>query len=321
MTLSPLKKARLLAGKTQVEVAEAMGVSQPNYQRWEAGNASIPAGKIKKLAKVLETNVEAILGKAQAFDTMGIDGSISDSRTYFGEVAIHFAIPQASLLLPLSEEQRLSIHNQLENNQNILIIESLDNRIVFIRRKSIYDIYFSSEAYGDFGPEHPNYKHNLGILPNDDFWYFIENIEFIDDIKEEYEEERFNELCDLIIFSEEKLDQRIAAGDIAAEKREEIIASASKCLEKLFQRATTITWQLLSGQIRQENIIEKEVVYDTFERIMFDPDDLDDLIYLPIEGYHRSIFINKNSIDYISIPMHTFNEGSLKERERLIDRS
>ena len=37
-----LKQFRVQAGLTQAKVAEAVGVSQPNYQRWEASSAPIP---------------------------------------------------------------------------------------------------------------------------------------------------------------------------------------------------------------------------------------------------------------------------------------
>ena len=42
---SKLKKYRLLARLTQTEVAEAVGVSQPTYQRWESGANSVPKAK------------------------------------------------------------------------------------------------------------------------------------------------------------------------------------------------------------------------------------------------------------------------------------
>ena len=42
---SKLKKYRLLARLTQTEVAEAVGVSQPTYQRWESGATAFPKPK------------------------------------------------------------------------------------------------------------------------------------------------------------------------------------------------------------------------------------------------------------------------------------
>ena len=42
---SKLKEYRLLARLTQTEVAKAVGVSQPTYQRWESGASSVPKAK------------------------------------------------------------------------------------------------------------------------------------------------------------------------------------------------------------------------------------------------------------------------------------
>ena len=57
---------------TQSEVASAMGVSQPNYQRWESGAALIPKLKQKKLAKILKISVEELIGEAKPFDYLGL---------------------------------------------------------------------------------------------------------------------------------------------------------------------------------------------------------------------------------------------------------
>jgi transcriptional regulator with XRE-family HTH domain len=47
-----LKQFRVQAGMTQAKLARKVGVTQPNYQRWESGSAPVPEEKLKKLAKV-----------------------------------------------------------------------------------------------------------------------------------------------------------------------------------------------------------------------------------------------------------------------------
>ena len=56
-----LKQHRVKAGLTQAELAKTVGVSQPNYQRWEAGSAPIPEDKLRKLAKALKTKADVLL--------------------------------------------------------------------------------------------------------------------------------------------------------------------------------------------------------------------------------------------------------------------
>ena len=49
-----LKHFRVAAAMTQTAIAEAVGVTQPTYQRWEAGSVDIPDAKLAKLANVLQ---------------------------------------------------------------------------------------------------------------------------------------------------------------------------------------------------------------------------------------------------------------------------
>src|SRR5258708_7660454 len=58
-----LKQYRVRAGMTQAKLAKKVGVTQPNYQRWESGSAPVPEEKLNKLAKVLETSPEALLAR------------------------------------------------------------------------------------------------------------------------------------------------------------------------------------------------------------------------------------------------------------------
>ena len=47
-----IKKARLDAGLTQIEVAEKLGVAQAQYARWENGGRNPKDETVKKLAEI-----------------------------------------------------------------------------------------------------------------------------------------------------------------------------------------------------------------------------------------------------------------------------
>lgn len=293
MIYPPLKKQRLSACMTQAQVAEAMGVSQPNYQRWESGAAAVPTGKIKKLAKILGSTVDDLLGKPKRFDFFGNDETVEDEYTFFGTVAFHFASGSSPLLFPISVGMRDSLHSQLITENGFVIAGSLDNRVAYIRRAAIADVYFSSDACDDNGPE--AYDNYVGVFPDEDFWQIAEWADDPDAIKSEH-----------------------APGRIQAVINE--ITTATDDMQVQFSnRAKNITWQLSSGQLRQEYSYENVDMYDAFSLINITPDDLDEPIYLPLSGYHRSIFINKTAVDYITIPSHKYNEGELKSDERDID--
>lgn len=314
--MSPLKRKRLEAGMTQAKVAEAMGLSQPNYQRWESGAAPVPETKLKKLARVLKTSTDEILGKRPPFDLFGIDDKIGDARKYFGEVAVHFAAG-GSLLLPISEEMRSSLHRQFQQGSAFIIAESLDNRIVYIRREAVTDVFFSSEAYDTYGPE--EYKDHMGVLPDDDFWQIVEHMEFLEGLEGKVDEARIDEVLRQVSLTDEGLDKLVASGEVAAEDREKVKKETKEQTEKFFDRATSIFWLLPSGKVRCERAVESKVVFEAFSLLEINPDDMDDIIYLPIEGYHRTVMIRKPEIKFISIPKHMYRAGSIESAEEELD--
>lgn len=320
MSTPVLKRLRLKAGMTQKEVADAMGVSQPNYQRWESGSAAIPETKQKKLARVLGTSVDEVLGKPPVFDLFGVDPDIEDDRTYFGEVAIHFK-KGAPILLPVTEEMRSGLLNQLRDSSPFIVAESMDNRQVFIRRGAIMDVYFSSEAYDTYGPDDQEYPDHLGLLPDDDFWKIVEFQETPDLLEGEIEQKRIDEVLSQICLTEERLEKLIVDGHVTPEDRESTMSESAARIAELMDRASKVCWQFSSGQIRREYAPESKLLYEVFSLITSDNDDslLDPTIYLPLEGYHRTIVITGSALDYISIPKHKFNEGLIECAEQEID--
>lgn len=292
-----LKRLRLAVGMTQADVAKAMGMSQPNYQRWESGAARIPQGKLKKLARTLGTSITEILGNPPAFDRLGIDQSVGDDRTYFGEVAIHF-IDQNAILLPISEAEREQLHHQFLRTSPFIVAESLDNRIVFMRRDAIADVYFSSDAYDNRGPE--AYPDFVGVFPDDRFWQIVEYLDSPDTLNDSFEENEVQSVIDQI-----GLDS--SSGDDSAQDRETGTGSDGMA-QRFFDRAANMNWQLSFGRSRQEYVVDDTTLFDTFEPLQ-DADEPDDMILLPLGGYHRTILIRESAVDYISIPKQRFNAG------------
>ncbi|WP_321900287.1 helix-turn-helix domain-containing protein [Burkholderia cepacia] len=311
--MSPLKKVRLAAGFTQAEVAAAMGVSQPSYQRWESGNTPVPATKVQKLARVLGTTADEILGKRAPFDLFGVQEGVPDDRTFFGEVAVHFRTK--GILLPISEAARDSLYRQLFEGRKFLVVESLDNRVIFIRREAVEDIYFSSEAYDTYGPE--DYGDHLGILPDDDFWTLIEQAEFIEPIEGELDAERISEVLGNVYLTDDVLEELIKSGKVDERDREKVKAEANERSQELSERATTISWQLSSGKNRREYAGEVGAVYSALQALTSDCD-VEPMICLPLEGYHRTIFIASDGIDYLYVPKHKYREAELTETEAML---
>ena len=58
-----IKKARLDAGLTQIEVAEKLGVAQAQYARWENGGRNPKDETVDKLAEIFNTSFELLKGR------------------------------------------------------------------------------------------------------------------------------------------------------------------------------------------------------------------------------------------------------------------
>ncbi|QMI51819.1 helix-turn-helix transcriptional regulator [Streptococcus salivarius] len=58
-----IKKARLDAGLTQIEVANKLGVAQAQYARWENGGRNPKDETVEKLAKIFDTSFEILKGR------------------------------------------------------------------------------------------------------------------------------------------------------------------------------------------------------------------------------------------------------------------
>lgn len=63
-----MKKARLDAGLTQIEVAEKLGVAQAQYARWENGGRNPKDETVKKLAEIFGVTFDKLQGRNDGLD-------------------------------------------------------------------------------------------------------------------------------------------------------------------------------------------------------------------------------------------------------------
>ena len=63
-----IKKARLDAGLTQIEVAEKLGVAQAQYARWENGGRNPKDETVKKLAEIFGVTFDNLQGRNDGLD-------------------------------------------------------------------------------------------------------------------------------------------------------------------------------------------------------------------------------------------------------------
>ena len=316
-----LKKFRVRAGLTQAKLAKMVGVTQPNYQRWESGSAAIPDDKLTKLAKVLETNTAALLGRHPPIEARFYDDSAGDDLNYYGEVAVHFSGGGGPLLLSISEGAFSSLYEDLQLNSPFVTIKSLANQTVVVRIKAIADLYFSSEAYDDYGPENETYTdHILLQMPDPRDWEIVEAIEHSIGL-EDFDKADIARVQKMIMITDEQYDRLIADGRIKREDLENERKKNQEETEKIFKLASKVTYQLSTGQRRDVYVDGNEALYNAFyELIEFDGGDSSDgMILLSAEGSHRTIFINKCGLDYVSIPTHQYEAGTVEASSELLE--
>lgn len=58
-----LKELRTMSGFTQRYMADALGISQPSYIRYESGSSEPTLENLAKIADILDVSVDYLLGR------------------------------------------------------------------------------------------------------------------------------------------------------------------------------------------------------------------------------------------------------------------
>lgn len=174
---NPLKGLRAKLGLSQAEVARRLGVSQPNYQRWESGAAAVPAPKLEKLAEVLHSTVDVVSGEARY--AVVSPAIIGGQDGYWGEVTVHFRSSTPAIIASISEaEYRRLARDLLNQDLAFLQVVGLCNETYLIRREAISDAYLSDEAVDTVSPAENESGEFLPIpLVDDRLWDVLSRYE------------------------------------------------------------------------------------------------------------------------------------------------
>ncbi|MBD9386607.1 helix-turn-helix domain-containing protein [Agrobacterium sp. AGB01] len=305
-----LREYRLGADMTQAEAALAVRVTQPTYQRWETGG-KVPAGKLAALAKLFNATQERLLGINPPIKAVFYDNGAPDDQQYYGEVSIHFVSGGAPLVLSISEKARMQFSEAMMETSYFIPIRSLTNQLVAIRRDAIADIYFCSEAYDDFGPEHKTYEFPSSLrYPDNRDWEIIESIVCdFDDGK--YDAESVAQLTRTLCGPpDDVIEQDLAAGRVSIAQVEEMKRKVPLVLDEAENLALLCVYQISPGKRRKIFIDSDRNIYDAFSDIYSGE-------YMPsygskyVEGvgYHHYLFMNPTVLDFISVPTHKYQMG------------
>lgn len=301
-----LKKHRLENGLTQKDVAVRLGVTQSTYQRWETGSLQIPDEKLETLAALFDTTTAALRGRHPPRDITVYSKNGDQEFEYFGEATFHFNGPGASLLLHISTHEMELLRVALETDDEFIVVRSLSNQIVAVRRSALADVYISSEACDEYGPEQGSYEVPPLMMPDPRDWYVLEAM-----------------LTGGVAEEDQLTAQRIKAklenpwGDPVnaflglREQRDftpEQLSLAWRMAERLVFSGT---YQLSKGSLRTFPFEATANAFRSFTDIfdvggMFE--DETDIVYSnEMDG--QIIFIKGSVVDYISLPAHRWDDA------------
>jgi hypothetical protein len=267
------------------------------------------------LSKVLNTaDTDALLGEDSPIEAEVYNESIGGDLNYYGGVAIHFRGGGKPLLLSISDGASMRLYQDLQGDSAFVTVQSLANQTVILRTQAIADLYFSSEAYDDFGPEHETYDDFVQIhMPDLRDWEIVESLACDGADLDEFAPEDVKRVSERIMITDEQYEVLVAEGKIKPDELEWEKEKHQKETDRIFDLAMKMTYQLSSGQLRSIDDVDPLTLFETFHEFVDHDGGVDDgLLCLPTEGWRRSVFINRDALDYVILPTHRFEQGRIE---------
>lgn len=225
------------------------------------------------------------------------------------------------MLLSISEGEFDRLHAALQGDAPFVTIESLANQTVAVRTSAVSDIYFSSEAFDTYGPEHGKYSRHVELLlPDSRDWEIVEALA-LDSDTDEFQVADVERVRSMIMITDEQYRRLVNDGMIEPQNLEAERERDSQKTEAIFSMATETAYQLSNGVRRSVFVNDQKNLYEAFYAIVeYENGFIDDgMIRLEAEGKDRIVFINGRAIDYVSIPTHQFQNGRVESNAEAID--
>ena len=223
---------------------------------------------------------------------------MDEDLRYYGKVSIRFSGGGKTLSLSISEGEFRRLYHQLQQHGAFVTVASLANQTVAVRTRSIADLRFSGEANGHCGP---------GISDPGD-WEIVEAL--ADGDVGEFDPAEVHRVTGRIMTTDEQYRDMVAEGRIRPDDLASVRERDQKKTARIFELATKTTYQLSCGRQRHVYLHGLETAFSAFcELVDFGGGDPDDMIEVSVDGAHRTIFINKDALDYVMIPTHQYLRG------------
>lgn len=300
-----LKDLRAAAKLTQAQLAKKVGVSQPHYRRWEAGELPVPEHQLAVLAKALKVEPERLLAAPLKLVERP---KRTDDDTYCGEVTVHFKGGGKPLLLQVSNQQARQVYARMQSDDFFISFDTMNNQRVALRLAAIADLYISDEIADTYGPADDT--EDYASVPDNDLraedWPLLWRYDASDDDMTDEEHDHIQALLD---------------------RAEELEKGAHDRLRKV---ATQITYQLSNGVSRSisagmlggdELRLYQSVEGLTVSGDIWPEEGGQNFVVIALSDGEQTAFVNPGALDYLIVPKHMHDIGfeEAAEGERAAD--
>lgn len=134
-----LKNLRLAQGLTQAEVANALGISQPNFRRWEVGERVPSSETLERLADFFHVSTDYLLGRTDFKDKGMTYVPIDRGQKYVWNNGMYENATQMLMYAIRNLRERLQ--------DDIYIICELHNKMKWENFDKDEDEYFTEQQF------------------------------------------------------------------------------------------------------------------------------------------------------------------------------
>jgi hypothetical protein len=186
-----------------------------------------------------------------------------------------------------------------------------------VRSEAVSDVWVQYEGCDDYGPEHGSYEHIPYLVNDIEHWRIIERLSYDQDDDEGFDAEDFERVAATVFPTDRYLESMKESGDFSDVEYEKELEKFRIRANKIEELATLVKYQFSNGTMRSVDCYAQEVeLYGALHELVIygpdmDPGEICAPICLEIEGRYKRAWINPKTIDYISVPAHQYDIGSV----------
>lgn len=292
-----LKEYRKNLKMTQAQVADAIGVSQSTYQKYENGTLPVPDAVMEKLRTVFKESIlEVNLQQASAWVSDYLEelypGMDEDEYTYYGEISIFFKSGSVFMASITNSQRSFLLDQMLKKMPPTIIFSTMNNRSIVARTIEIVDIVFSADSCDECGFDEDKYDYGIDTIQNSSkaFWTAIDRHEEIDFEDDESLRSEMGELYNKSL----------------AYSIKETISQEDFKLDNYIYCASDVRWTTTSGEVRSSSQWDASEISTIYKRALENTGCKNGVISFREDEnfYHRTIIIVSDNISFMSFPSH-----------------